>query len=170
MSFIVNLPFKLFLNQSGTLWLFYYYFLDALCIILAVLNRCPPTQATVTRITLVRSLSLLQEWSEDVICLSNMIFWTKRIVIILKAHATFRLRYTLKLLKMCHIYPSSNRYQFYVNSGITYRFKWTTKLIKIKMATLKVNFQAGFFTQNFLYSIILLPILLLHCIIPKNKH
>ena len=88
----------------------------------------------------------------------------------LKAHATFRLRYTLKLLKMCHIYPSSNRYQFYVNSGITYRFKWTTKLIKIKMATLKVNFQAGFFTQNFLYSIILLPILLLHCIIPKNKH
>merc|ERR1712120_58634 len=84
---------------------------------------------------------------------------------ILKAHATFRLRYTLKLLKMCHIYPSSNRYQFYVNSGITYRFKWTTKLIKIKMAALKVIFQAGFFTQKFIYSIILLPIMLLHCII-----
>merc|ERR1711895_286844 len=85
----------------------------------------------------------------------------------LRVHGTFRLRYNLKLLKMCHIYPPSNRYQFYVNSGITYHFKWTTKLIKIKMATLKVNFQAGFFTQNFLYSIILLPILLLHCIIPK---
>ena len=33
--------------------------------------------------------------------------------LMLKGRATFRLRYTFTLLKMCHIYPSSNRYQFF---------------------------------------------------------
>ena len=46
---------------------------------------------------------------------------------------------------MCHIYPSSNRYQFYFNICNTYCFKWMIKLIKKTANPLKSLFSGRLF-------------------------
>ena len=49
---------------------------------------------------------------------------------------------------MFQMYPSSNRYQFYFNRGITYRFEWMAILIK-KAATPITDQRIGHSTANY---------------------